>query len=172
MATPNGLARPLPHSRSWRASGLIVRGNVLTGTLCVAFDAERGVTYNKGLLLSRMRRVNRRTPDGYGIQFNIRELSGLEHVYSFHPVVRVYVVASLSRTDCAGAAACFDPNWNTIRVTPQPPDYVVVHELFHKLGLGHSSSRLSVMYPNQGIRPYRDIRTYAAEVRALVDSYR
>ncbi|WP_414712871.1 matrixin family metalloprotease [Sphingomonas sp.] len=47
-----------------------------------------------------------------------------------------------------------------------------MHELFHKLGLGHSDSRASVMFWNQGARPVRDTRTYAAEVRAIVDAYR
>lgn len=145
---------------------------MLTGTLCVAFDGERGVTYSKEIILTHMRRVNRRTPDGYGIQLNIREAWGFERVYSSNPIVYVYVLASLRGTKCAGAAACFAPERNTIRITPHAPEFVIVHELFHKLGLGHSGSPLSVMYWSQGLRPRRDDRTYAAEVRALVDAYR
>lgn len=162
----------MPNYRTWYAAGLVVQGKALTGTLLVEFAAERGVAYDKESILARMRRVNRRTPDGYAIQLLIREQSYLESWYTSLPKVKVYVLPSLASNECTGAAACYSPDWNTIRLTPGAPDDVVVHELFHKLGLGHSSSRLSVMYWNGGGRPDRNTRTYAAEVRALVEAYR
>lgn len=169
---PQQLAHLLPNYRNWYAAGLVVQGRVLTGTLLVEFDVERNVTYDKELILAQMRRVNRRMPDGYAIQIMFREQSYFESWYTSLPKVKVYVLASLASNECAGAAACYSPDWNTIRLTPGAPDSVVVHELFHKLGLGHSGSRLSVMYWNQGVRPVRDIRTFDAEVRALVEAYR
>lgn len=171
MGVPVQFARPLPNSRGWRPR-LTVKANILTGTICVAFDADRGLAYNKELILTYMRRVNRRTPDGYGIQLNFREAWSFERVYSFDPILYVRVVSSMLDTRCSGAAACYEPSWNTILLTSQAHDYIIVHELFHKLGLGHSGSPLSVMYWSQGGRPHLDTTTYDAEVRALVGAYR
>ncbi|HEU0044111.1 hypothetical protein [Sphingomonas sp.] len=86
------LARPSPNYRRWYAAGLVVQGRIPTGTLLVDFDGERGVSYDKEALLARMRRVNRRTPDGYAIQLTIREQSLIESLHSSLPLVKVYVL--------------------------------------------------------------------------------
>jgi len=154
-----------------RVPGLRAEGNVLRGTLIVFFDGEAGVTYDKARILHLLHLVNRRMSNGYGIDLNIREATFLEGIYTSLGWVNVYVLRTLVGNACDGAA-CYDPDWNTIRITPAAPDIYVVHELLHKLGLGHSGSRHSLMYPNQGVRPSRDLKTYPEEIKRLVEAYR
>ena len=170
MARPATLANMVPGLA--RVPGLHVDGNVLRGTLIMFFDGEAGVTYDKAHLVHLLRLVNRRMSNGYGIGLNIREATVLESIYTSLGWVNVYVLRTLTGTKCDGAAACYDPEWNTIRVTPGAADIYVVHELLHKLGLGHSGAPNSLMFPNQGARPSRDLKTYAEEIKRLVEAYR
>ena len=169
-------ARPAPDFRQRRVRGLRVRGNVLTGTVLVDFPHERGLErgrdYHPERLLAFMRRINLRTPDGYAIRLTIREQTSFEAIYSGNPWVTVYVVRTMVRNKCEGAVACYEFGPNTIRITPDATDAYMVHEMFHKLGLGHSGHPRSVMFGNQGRRTYRDAWMFANEVRALVDAYR
>ena len=169
-------ARPMSDFRRRRVHGLLVRGNVLAGTLLVDLKQDRGLErdrdYSPERILMFMRRINRRTSDGYGIRLAIRKKTTLERIYTSVPTVTVFVVRTMAGNECEGAVACYDFAPNAIRITPDATDAYVVHELFHKLGLGHSGHPRSVMLRNQGARSYSDAWTFANEVRALVDAYR
>lgn len=160
-----------------RIEGLYRTGKTLSGEVAVYFSDHTAVG-DRDTTLSQMNLINQEA-DGYKISLKFREASFLErsaydifgsdsYKYFGSPVVSVLYIKDFAGTNVLGKE---DPASLNLVLTPNSARNVTVHEVGHRLGLGHSGIRSSVMFPYSSRNETNHYILNPQEIKNIVNSY-
>lgn len=160
-----------------RIEGLYRTGKTLSGDVAVYFSDHTAVG-DRESTLSQMHLINQEA-DGYKISLKFREASFLEssaydifgtdsYKYFGSPVVNVVYIKDFAEQNVLGKE---DPASLNLVLTPKSTPNVTVHEVGHRLGLGHSGIRSSVMFPYTTRNETSHYILNPQEIKNIVNSY-